>query len=207
MVVGVAAVVGVGLVAGAAVPLINQWRNDPTNQDWAAFGVPASDASCDPISEEPAQGNNDHRPDGEEISYDPAPPAFGPHYNVPAGFNRKFYTPDDRPPVEQLVHNLEHGYTILWYDPSVPAEQRDTLRDLATKVTEDEELSEAVNGKFVAAPWDPDRGDFPEGKEYVLAHWGAEQGYRQECGALSGEVVRDFVKAYPFSDSPEPFGA
>jgi hypothetical protein len=32
-------------------------------------------------------------------------------------------------------------------------------------------------------------------------------GFRQYCGELSGEVVRDFVTTYPFSDSPEPNAA
>ena len=35
---------------------------------------------------------------------------------------RKLYTADDRPELETLVHNLEHGYTILWYDETVAAD-------------------------------------------------------------------------------------
>ena len=38
---------------------------------------------------------------------------------APAPFNRKFYTDKDRPELEALVHNLEHGYTILWYDDTI----------------------------------------------------------------------------------------
>ena len=45
----------------------------------------------------------------------------------------------------------------------------------------------------MVAPWDTERGDFPEGKHFALTHWGAEQGFRQYCGELSGEVVQDFV--------------
>ena len=48
---------------------------------------------------------------------------FGPHWNepgvAPAPIERKFYTEDDRPELEALVHNLEHGYTILWYDDTI----------------------------------------------------------------------------------------
>ncbi|MGH3682534.1 MAG: DUF3105 domain-containing protein, partial [Natronosporangium sp.] len=44
-----------------------------------------------------------------------------------AGGRRGFYTPDDRPRVEQLVHNLEHGYTVLWYLPQVPDAQREQI--------------------------------------------------------------------------------
>ena len=32
---------------------------------------------------------------------------------------RKFYTSDDRPAVATLVHNLEHGFTLLWYDETI----------------------------------------------------------------------------------------
>lgn len=43
--------------------------------------------------------------------YNSDPPTSGPHYAQPAeaGFYAK------APPDEQLVHNLEHGYVILWY--------------------------------------------------------------------------------------------
>ena len=210
LIVGIAVVVGLGLITAAAVPLIRGWLDDPARRDWADFGVAAAAASCDPVTEEEQTGSSDHRADGERIDYASAPPTSGPHYQVPAPFTRKFYTPDDRPEIERLVHNLEHGYTILWYDPSVLDEQQETLRDLATKVTEgegDDDVTEAVAGKFLVAPWDTERGEFPDGKSFALTHWGAEQGFRQYCGELSGEVVRDFVTAHPFSDSPEPNAA
>jgi hypothetical protein len=205
--VGIAAVVALGLVTAAAVPLVQGWLDDPARRDWADFGVVASSASCEDVVTEEQDGTADHRPDGEQIEYASAPPTSGPHYSVPASFNRKFYTPSDTPAVESLVHNLEHGYTILWYDPAVLDEQESTLTELATKVTDDEDVAEAVNGKFIVAPWDVERGALPDGTAYALTHWGAEQGYRQHCGDLSGEVVRDFVTAHPSSDAPEPFGA
>jgi len=205
--VGIAAVVALGLVTAAAVPLVQGWLDDPARRDWADFGVAASSASCEDVVTEEQDGTADHRPDGEQIEYASAPPTSGPHYAVPASFNRKFYTPSDTPAVESLVHNLEHGYTILWYDPAVLDEQESTLTELATKVTDDEDVAEAVNGKFIVAPWDVERGALPDGTAFALTHWGAEQGYRQHCGELSGEVVRDFVAAHPSSDAPEPFGA
>lgn len=204
--VGIAVVVALGLVTAAAVPLVQRWLDDPARRDWADFGVAASSASCDDVIAEEQNGTSDHRADGEQLEYTSAPPTSGPHYAVPASFNRKFYTPSDSPEIERLVHNLEHGYTVLWYDPSVLEDQESTLGELATKVTDDEELAEAVNGKFIVAPWDTGRGEFPDGATYALTHWGAEQGFRQYCGELSGEVVRDFVAAHPSSDAPEPFG-
>ena len=207
LVVTAAVVIGGGLVAAAAIPLVRQTLDDPANKDWSEFGVVAADASCDDVQQEPPSGEADHRPDGEVIEYDTAPPATGPHYAVPAPFTRKFYTPDDSPEVERLVHNLEHGYAVLWYDPDVLGEQEQTLRDLAVKTAESDDTQEATSGKVVVAPWDTERGALPDGMSYALTRWGAEQGYRQYCGELSGEVVRDFVEAHPSSDAPEPFGA
>jgi hypothetical protein len=207
LIVGVSIAVALGLIAAAAVPLIRRWLDDPTRRDWADFGVSVSAASCDAVAEEEQTGSFDHRPDGERIDYETAPPASGPHYQVPAPFTRKFYTPDDRPEIERLVHNLEHGYTILWYDPAVLDAQQETLQDLATKVTESEEVAKQVGGKFLIAPWDTERGEFSDGKSFALTHWGAERAFRQYCGDLSGEAVRDFVTAHPFSDAPEPNAA
>ena len=45
--------------------------------------------------------------------YNSDPPTSGPHAApVEAGFY------DDAPPEENLVHNLEHGYVIIWYNCS-----------------------------------------------------------------------------------------
>ena len=206
LVFGVSGVLALGIIAAAAIPLINQSRNNPANKGWGTFGVAAADASCDPVIEDAQTGTQDHRPDGETIEYTSAPPDSGPHYGAPAAFERKFYTVDDTPEIERLVHNLEHGYTILWYDPSISDADLDTLEDLATKASESDDVSDQVAGKFIVAPWDPERaeGAFPDGKSYALSHWGAETAFRQYCGDLSGEAVRDFVQDHPFSDSPEP---
>jgi len=44
--------------------------------------------------------------------YNSDPPTSGPHYKVPA--QGGYY--EEAPPDEQLVHNLEHGYVIIWYN-------------------------------------------------------------------------------------------
>ncbi len=206
LVFGISGALALGIIAAAAIPLINQARNNPANKGWDTFGVASGDASCDAVIEEAQSGTQDHRPDGESITYETAPPASGPHYSAPAAFDRKFYTVEDTPEVERLVHNLEHGYTILWYDPSISDADLDSLEDLATKVTESDDVSDDVAGKFVVAPWDAERseGAFPEGMQFALSHWGVENSFRQYCGELSGEAVRDFVQDHPFSDSPEP---
>ena len=122
-IVGVCSVVALLIVVAAAYrPVKNWWDLRQFNDiDLASIGAPAS--VCDKVTTKPADGNQQHVPTGSQVTYSTAPPAFGSHWNeqgvAPAPFNRKFYTAKDRPELESLVHNLEHGYTILWYDESI----------------------------------------------------------------------------------------
>lgn len=56
-----------------------------------------------------------HVPDGTEIPYSTNPPAGGEHYNKTA--HAGFY--DKAPADGNLVHSLEHGAVILWYNPKL----------------------------------------------------------------------------------------
>jgi len=203
--IAIAVLVGIGLIAATAVPAYLDRRNDPAKQALASFGEPATDADCDPIESEPATGGNDHRPDGTVLEYDDAPPSSGPHWNAPAFPAREFYTARDRPELEQLVHNLEHGYTIVWYDDTIKGEQRDELEDIAISAREKDPVG--PRGKFIVSAWDDAYGDFPDGKHVALSHWGAAEGHRQLCGSVSGEVVNRFIEKYPATDAPEPNAA
>ena len=157
-----------------------------------------------------------HVPDGTVEKYDTVPPSFGPHWGQPAFPAREFYTARDRPEMEQLVHNLEHGYTILWYDQTI-ADDNDQmlqLRAIADKLagTDNQRL------KFIAAPWtSEDEGGktFPDGQHVALSHWSlgedakepGQLGVWQYCSAVSGEALNDFMLEYPYTDSPEPGAA
>ena len=75
---------------------------------------------CEKVETEQAEGSSEHEPLRSRSPTTTAPPAFGSHWNEPgqalAPISRKLYTAKDRPELEALVHNLEHGYTMLWYD-------------------------------------------------------------------------------------------
>ena len=180
--------------------------------DLVTLGVPADKADCQDIVTKSAEGNNDHRQEGEQIAYPDSPPVFGPHYPSPAPFARKYYTADERPGVSNLVHNLEHGYTILWYDQTVAdnADQLSAVKAIATKF-EGRKLSD----KFLAVPWTESDGKaFPDGAHVALTHWsmgddpnGKKQvGVWQYCSDVSGEAVEDFMTRYDYTNSPEPAG-
>jgi Protein of unknown function (DUF3105). len=209
MIIGACVVVALAIVAVPAWQVFQQEK--AAAGDLESIGVNADAASCDDVVTAPAEGNNEHKPEGSTVVYDDAPPAFGPHYPTPAPFARKYYSAAERPDLPYLVHNLEHGYNILWYDQTVAG---DSAQLAAVKAIAAKFEGQKLTDKFIAAPWtDEDGKPFPDGKHVALTHWSlgggdgdpAKQvGVWQYCAAPSGEVVAEFVKKYPFSDSPEP---
>jgi hypothetical protein len=212
MIVGVCVVVALLIVGAAAYQPIKDWWDQRQFSDLqlAAIGAPAS--VCQDVETKTASGNQDHVDPGTEIPYEDTPPAFGTHYNVWDSIERKFYSAGDRPDVGELVHNLEHGYTLLWYDETIADdnEAMDQLRGLSSKFTDDDNF----RNKFKVVPWtSEDGGAFPEGQHIALTHWsvggdgdpsGEQTGVWQYCSEPSGEALEQFMKDYPYTDSPEP---
>jgi hypothetical protein len=206
-------VLGLALLSYPLYLVVKDYR--ASSMSIAEIGAPVASAGCDPATEVAASGNQDHVADGTPVTYQQTPPSSGPHYATPAPFTKRFYTTKDRPPVETLVHNLEHGYAIAWYRSTAPQKQIDQLEQIS-KTFKDENYNPA--DKFIAAPWGPDDpAGFPEGKNVVLTHWYAnpanpadtagQKGIRQTCGSVSGAAIQDFMAKYPTADSPEPNGA
>jgi hypothetical protein len=146
-------------------------------------GAPAT--SCQPATDVPPTGASDHR--NGEIAYDRVPPNSGPHAPNWLNVLKRRYTTSDAVPVEQVVHSLEHGWVVVWYDPAAP--------DL---VVLDAALGAVDARKLVAVPYS--RAPLPT--PYVLAAWGHEQ----RCPAVSGEAIADFLKEHggKNGDAPEP---
>jgi Protein of unknown function (DUF3105) len=183
-----------------------------------AIGVPASAASCDPVTTDKAGGNGNHvgpgtsTPATMRVKYPTVPPSNGPHFASQA-LGHDFYAAADRPPIETLVHNLEHGYTILWYDQQAGDTKRAELQQLADVASK----TDWASGKFIVSAWDPSYGELPAGKKFALSHWSAtldangtsvasQAGHRQLCGNLSGQVVKAFIQRFPHTSAPEPQG-
>jgi hypothetical protein len=207
----VAVVLGVGLVAAAAVPAYMKKRNDPTNKALSSFGVSAASASCDEPTTDKTSGSSVHvgpgtdQPNVTKVKYAQVPPSSGEHFVEPVFSPRPFYTAENRPAMEELVHNLEHGYSILWYDSTVKGDDLKTLENIAKRARTEDAVG--PRGKFIVSAWDDAYGKLPEGKHVALSHWGAQQGHRQLCGKVSGEVVESFIKKFPATDAPEPNAA
>jgi hypothetical protein len=217
---GVCLTIALVIVLAAAYRPVKNWWDLRKFEDLklADIGAPAS--VCDDIVTKKADGNQNHVDEGTSVDYKDAPPAFGAHWNVagvaPAPMNRKFYTSSDRPALEALVHNLEHGYTILWYDETAKddGDTMSVIEGLADKFRSD---PDNFRSKFIAAPWtsdDEDGKDFPDGQHIAFSHWSAggsgetdaakQVGAWQYCSEPSGEALEDFMLKYPYTDSPEP---
>ena len=203
-----AGVVLVVLIGVVFVTLRNYREDHPDQVD--QVGVEAGAASCDEIVTDPATGVNEHvgpgtnTPDVQKIDYDSVPPTHGQHFASPQVPSDAFYTADDRPAMETLVHNLEHGYTIIWYDEDLPAAQQDELKQISELARKRDETAQ---GKFIVSAWDSEYGELPDDKPVAISHWGVESGKRQLCGAVSGEVIDEFIVDNPYTDSPEPDAA
>ena len=153
----------------------------------------------------PATTCGKHVADGTVEKYDDRAAVVRPALAGAAFPAREFYTARDRPEMEQLVHNLEHGYTIVWYDDTIKGAQLEDLQDIATRARTEDAVG--PTGKFIVSAWDDAYGDFPSGKHIGISHWGATDGHIQLCGKVSGAVVQDFIDEFPSSDSPEPNAA
>ena len=214
MIVGVCVAIALLIVGAAAYQPIKNWWDlrEFRGLDLAEIGVPASE--CGDVETNVVTGETGHvQP--EQVTYDDSPPAVGPHWSeegAPAPFERKFYTEADRPELEALVHNLEHGYTILWYDETIAEDAAAVteIRGLASKFAD----SNNFRTKFIAAPWTSDDGDpFPDDQHVAYSHWsiggdgdpeGDQTGVWQYCPSTSGEALETFMEDYPYLDSPEP---
>jgi hypothetical protein len=206
-------VLAVALLAYPVYLFVDDYRaRNATIND---IGSSLAAAGCDPIAEHAATGNQEHVAEGTKVDYAQTPPDSGKHYPSPAPFTKHFYAEADRPPVETVVHNLEHGYTVVWYRAGAPSEQIKDLQRIA-KTFGSEEYN--PDDKFIAAPWsDTDGAGFPAGKNIVITRWtadpndpgnpSAQKGVRQACTNVSGAAIKEFMTKYPVANSPEPNGA
>ncbi|RPJ43460.1 MAG: DUF3105 domain-containing protein [Chloroflexi bacterium] len=110
--------------------------------------------------------SRDHVPDSSDPGpYSTNPPAEGQHFLQT--FNPGFYTPEDvakmpRYPEGYLVHNLEHGYIIYWYncaaDPNINCAN---IQNAIKQV-----IQEKNSFKVIGFPW-------PSQEEpLVMTSWG-----------------------------------
>ncbi len=179
--VSLAVLLGGGLVAGAVSSVRTKNQTIPLNE----IGPVASEAGCSDVASLPDKGAghvgpNTDQPNVNRVDYDEAPPGSGNHFFQPMPNSPRFYSRDDAPPVERLVHNQEHGYVIAWYDTEATAAQIENLRL----------ISRNIDRKFIVAPYT--RGVFADGKHIAISAWR----HSQLCDQVSGRAVQNFYNDY-----------
>lgn len=130
------------------------------------------------VATEPSTGNA-HVAQGTDIDYERVPPTSGTHYGrstVSAGFY------DQQRPLGSLVHSLEHGAVVVYYDPDrLSPEAEDSLKRYAGTFTGDWR-------SFIAVP---NPTDDPEAA-YVLTAWEK----RLPMNSYNESTVRAFTAEY-----------
>ncbi|MGH2579786.1 MAG: DUF3105 domain-containing protein [Actinomycetota bacterium] len=134
-------------------------------------------------------------------TYPSVPPASGPHGASP--WSRGVYSTP--PPMDQVIHSLEHGAAVVWYAPDVSGDELAKIEDF---------YKDSSNGlKVIVAPYDyPDQGaegTLPGGSTMALVAWhNVETCSRVSLAAAFGFTARYGIppfgsQAY-LGDAPEP---
>lgn len=162
---------GLGLAVLAMIAVIIWQGVKPA----AGESIPLMSAPHIPLDSDPGQYNSD-------------PPTSGPHYaeEAKAGFyDSNIY----KFPAGYLVHNLEHGYIIIWYNCDLLDEAGCAGLKSQIKTVMDE-----LGGvKLIAYPWSS--LDVP----LALTSWGRLQKFT----SFDTEQVKAFYRAN-LNKAPEP---
>ncbi len=82
------------------------------------------------------------------------------------------------------MHNLEHGYTIIWYDARLPGSKQKEIRSLAERLR-----NNAAYQEFIATPFEPEYGaESRPASRSRFPHWSApseEHGSKLRAAASS----------------------
>lgn len=131
------------------------------------------------VQNEPASSTA-HVDPGSEINYSTLPPSSGTHYPPGSETGAGFY--EERQPLGSIVHSLEHGAVVVWYDPAALTPEAEA------NLTEYARTHQRSFGSFIAVPTpveDPEHA-------YVLTAW--EQ--RLTLDSYDEESVRAFTAEY-----------
>lgn len=164
----------IGIALVVVIVVVALVLRDRQGTDQGPIGVAASRAGCTDVETFDEQGR-DHVDAGTPVEYETTPPTSGPHWPPDQVADPGFYTAPVE--AERLVHNMEHGQLIIWYDPAAPAAVRDDIEAFV----EDNPVA------FVATPYD----QVPEGNFSITA-WTASM----SCQQFSEAALADFRERF-----------
>jgi hypothetical protein len=126
-------------------------------------------------------------------TYPSVPPASGPHNAIPYGAG-VYGTP---PPIDRVIHSLEHGAAVVWYSPDASGPQLERIRSFYEAAN--------VGSRVIVAPYDyPDQGAaglLPGGAQMALVAWHKVQ----TCASVNLAAAFGFTSMYaapPFGEQP-----
>jgi hypothetical protein len=124
-------------------------------------------------------------------TYPSVPPASGPHNPTPFGAG-VYGSP---PPIDQVIHSLEHGAAIVWYAPGASGAQLEEIRAFYGRSD--------VGSRVIVAPYEYSdqgtAGQLPAGTEMALVSWH----HVETCAHVNLAAAFDFTASYaapPFGD-------
>lgn len=182
---GVVAVVVVLLAAAVYVTVFQ--GGDEGVTDWQSAEISGVESEPLPdrgdqsllqdVEQFPSEGRS-HVDPGTQVDYGTNPPTSGTHY--PEWTDPGFYM--ETPESGYLVHSLEHGYVVIYYDPdALTPEAEASLRAFARNHRE----------RFNAVVVAPNPNDDPE-SAYVLTAWTV----MLRTDDYDAEQVRAFIAEY-----------
>jgi hypothetical protein len=174
------------LVLGGVVAAIVLQRQAKT-EAITSYGVSEAEANCGEVEEQEIMSADHIDVGAAHDPYTTNPPTSGPHYNE-AGLGPvqpDFYEDAAEAPPEGVVHNLEHGMIVFYYNPDAPPE---VIEDLKLALEDEPSAS-------VATPWTDIEGD----ANFVLTAWGQSQ----SCEQVSRTIVNDFRREFQGIAGPE----
>jgi len=130
---------GIGLAVVAVIVVILIFTNGSKSAS-GLMGDEVAIPSGDHVAENTVPG-----------PYNSNPPAGGAHFS--SDYSAKFYQESElaslpKHPEGYLVHSLEHGYVIFWYNCQVPNTDCAALKQMIQKV-----MDETGGTKLIAFPW------------------------------------------------------
>jgi hypothetical protein len=126
-------------------------------------------------------------------TYPSIPAASGPHNEITWGPG----VYDSPPPMERVIHSLEHGAAVVWYSPDVSGEELERLRTFYGSGT--------AGTRVIVAPYDyvgeGEADTLPAGTQMTMVAWH----HVQRCASVNLAAAFTFTANYaapPFGQRP-----
>ena len=192
-----AAIAGFTLLPSEALPTPQElFRRAAKAADAAGCGDVTTTLPYDPPSQDRIHLDPNSGP--PLSTYPTVPPASGPHAAIPPGpLDAGVYDSPTLPELYRAIHSLEHGATIIWYDPTTPSDRVATLTAFYDRRLQDADVGQ---DRVIVGPYDflgDPAGVLPSGTQMALVAW-----HRlQTCARVDLAVAFDFTSQYSFPTS------